>query len=82
MYNKGIKARDIITKDAIMNALTVDTVSYTHLDVYKRQAYGRISLCSRVYKEALACLSYDEYLDSCLLYTSHQKAVCCLTEGA
>ena len=24
MYNKGIKARDIITKDAIMNALTVD----------------------------------------------------------
>ena len=29
------------------------------------EAYGRISLCSRVYKEALACLSYD-----CLLYTS------------
>lgn len=28
------------------------------------EAYGRISLCSRVYKEALACLSYDEYLDS------------------
>ena len=24
MYNKGIKARDIMTKDAIMNALTVD----------------------------------------------------------
>ena len=24
MYNKGIKARDIITKDSIMNALTVD----------------------------------------------------------
>ena len=23
-YNKGITARDIITKDAIMNALTVD----------------------------------------------------------
>ena len=28
------------------------------------EAYGRISLCSRVYKEVGACLSYDEYLDS------------------
>lgn len=28
------------------------------------ETYGRISLCSRVYKEVGACLSYDEYLDS------------------
>ena len=75
MYRKNIRPRDIMTKEAILNALTVDmalgcstnsmlhlpaiahevgfdfdiafanpisekTVSYTHLDVYKRQAWG------------------------------------------
>ena len=44
MYNKGIKARDIITKDAIMNALTVDmalgcsTNSMLHLPAIAHEA--------------------------------------------
>ena len=38
----------------------IETVSYTHLDVYKRQAYHRIA----------GGATPIEFLDSCLLYTS------------
>ena len=50
MYNKGIKARDIITKDAIMNALTVDmalgcsTNSMLHLPAIAHECGIEINL--------------------------------------
>ena len=42
-------------------------VSYTHLDVYKRQVCDRIG---QIYTEGFSSQSLTEQLEGCLLYTS------------
>ena len=48
-------------------------VSYTHLDVYKRQEYARLNLIAAgvrdAVQEAILSTVNDNY-DDCLLYTS------------
>ena len=49
-------------------ALTINTVSYTHLDVYKRQPYYR--LAERLHYLLLFHLKKQKQYSTCLLYTS------------
>ena len=44
-FNAGETVNDVTVRDTVPQGLTVvpgsiETVSYTHLDVYKRQAYA------------------------------------------
>ena len=59
----------------------IDTVSYTHLDVYKRQFMSRTIFCTFLQREAegqdfqlypgeLGKRIYNEISKDCLLYTS------------
>ena len=44
---------------SIMGSYTIDTVSYTHLDVYKRQELGRAHIVRRVSERVT--IGYSDY---------------------
>ena len=64
-----------------LNNIRLDPVSYTHLDVYKRQVESNVLDVSRVSEAVLASGSFDDDLyamciglnSPCLLYTSGDK---------
>ena len=49
---------------------TIVAVSYTHLDVYKRQTYPNGNLAIKLYEKDHGILIFWETLTTCLLYTS------------
>ena len=52
------------------NLIEVQTVSYTHLDVYKRQVRERTEEIERITLSPFATLSENSRGRACLLYTS------------
>ena len=53
----------------------IDAVSYTHLDVYKRQTIRRLAAHAKTFlTSGIICVA-DTLLNSCLLYTSGRSMV-------
>ena len=64
------KAENERRQVAMLSQDNPDTVSYTHLDVYKRQTLAKAPSMPATATTARALISGSRLLNSCLLYTS------------